>query len=228
MHLYEKIIENEKYIQTMKEIDNLHFITDGKWDWEHGMGHAVRVSNYVEEILKQLEVDKRTIELGKIAALLHDVGLLKGDKMDHAKEGSELFTRYIGDISLSKKEEELIRQAIFHHSKGEQIQSLVGAALLLADKLDVTYHRVIHSTIQDEINKEFGKIKEVTITITEQDMIVSYKTDADFKIEVLKNWEKAITIPKKVATSLGRNFMFKINEKEIDIPFVLKSFQKTN
>lgn len=210
----------------MKEIDSIHFITDGKWDWEHGLEHAIRVSSYVESILKQLGQGERVIELGKVAGLLHDVGLVKGDKIDHTKVSSELFPRYIQSLSLREEEIEILREAIEDHSKGEKIKSLVGASLLLADKLDVTYHRVIHSTIQDAINKEFGKIRKVSIEITNQNLVVSYQTEVSFDIEVLRNWEKTITIPEKVASYLGRHFMFKVNNRKINIPTLLEDFKK--
>lgn len=32
----------------MDTIDNTRYITNGKWDWEHGIGHAKRVSMYVK------------------------------------------------------------------------------------------------------------------------------------------------------------------------------------
>lgn len=226
MHLYEEIISNEEYRKTMREIDSIHFITDGKWDWEHGLEHAIRVSSYVESILKQLGQGERVIELGKVAALLHDVGLTKGDKIDHAKISSQQFIHYIQSLSLREEEIEIIRQAIFDHSKGEEMKSLIGVSLLLADKLDVTYHRVLHSTIQDQINKEFGKIRKVSIEITDQNLVVSYQTEVSFDIEVLKNWKKTIAVPQKVASYLGRNFIFKVNEKEVNISNLLETFDK--
>ena len=58
---------------------------------EHGLGHYKRVADYVKKILIQLNANERTIELGMICALLHDIGLSKGDKIDHAIESSKIF-----------------------------------------------------------------------------------------------------------------------------------------
>ena len=70
-------------MKTVNKIETIHFITDGKWDWEHGLGHYERVASYVENILIQLVTSKRTIELGH-TALLYDIGLSKENKIDYA------------------------------------------------------------------------------------------------------------------------------------------------
>ena len=215
MNLYNKILNNDEYLKIVEKIENTKFITDEKWDWEHGLGHYKRVATYVNEILTQLNADKRTIELGMVSALLHDIGLSKGDKIEHAIESSRMFSKFINKNDITKKELEILRQAIHDHSKGNNIQSLVGLSLVLADKLDVTYHRTINSSIQDKINKEIQKIKKVNIRINDKNLVVNYVTDNSFDVKILTNWKKAITIPEKVAKYLNKTFIFLINEKEI-------------
>lgn len=217
MFLYNKILNNIKYLDTTKKIENIKFITDGKWDWEHGLGHYIRVAQYVNKILLQLDTDERTIDLGMSAALLHDIGLSKGDKVDHAIESSRIFTDYIDENDITQDEKEVIRQAIMDHSKGNDIKSLVGLALVLADKLDVTYHRTQYSSIQDNINKEIQKIRNVDIQLTDKELIVSYTTTNNFDVNILKEWSKTITVPHKVAKHLDKNYIFLINNKQIDI-----------
>jgi len=109
MSLYNKILTNTEYLETVKKIENIRFITDGKWDWEHGLGHYKRVAKYVHKILSQLSVDERTIDLGMAAALLHDIGLIKGDKVDHAIESGRIFTNFIDKNDISKKEKEILK-----------------------------------------------------------------------------------------------------------------------
>lgn len=203
MNLYEKLLHNNNYRETVKKIENIRFITDGKWDWEHGLGHYKRVAQFTKEILSQLKVDERTIELGMVAALLHDVGLVKGDKIDRAIESSKIFMNYLDKDDISKEEEETLKQAISDHSKGNNIKSIIGLALVLADKLDVTYHRTENSTIQDTMNKEIQKIKKVTIKITNEDLMINYTTDDDFNLNIFKEWPKAITIPYKTSKYLN-------------------------
>lgn len=213
---YEKILSNKDYLAVVNKIENTKFITDGKWDWEHGLGHYKRVANYVKSILSQLGTDNRTIEIGMIAALLHDIGLSKGDKTDHALESSKIFKKYIDEKDFSKTELLTLEQAIKDHSKGEHIQSIVGLALVLGDKLDVTYQRTINSSIQDKMNKEIQKIKSVDIEINEQELIVKYVTTHDFDRYILKNWSKCVLIPMKMAKHLNRKYKFMINNQIID------------
>lgn len=163
----------------------------------------------------QLNVDERTIELGLVCALLHDIGLIKGDKKDHAIESSKIFSKYIDENDISLEEMEIVRQAILDHSKGDNIQSLIGLSLVLADKLDVTYHRTINSSIQDWVNKEIQKIKKVDIIIDDNNLIVKYFTEKDFDALVLKDWPKAIIIPKKAADYLNKKYIFLINDRQI-------------
>ena len=222
MNFYEKILNNNQYLKTVHKIENIKFITGGKWDWEHGLGHYQRVSNYVKKILLQLGANERTIELGMTAALLHDIGLSKGDKIDHAIESSKLFTNFIDESDITNEEREILRQAIYDHSKGNDIQSFVGLALVLADKLDVTYHKTEFSSIQDEMNQEIQKIKKVDIQITDTCLTVFYETSNDFNENILNNWNKAITIPKKVADYLGKKYIFIINDRKVDYDKILK------
>lgn len=151
-----------------------------------------------------------------IAALLHDIGLSKGDKVGHALESSKIFKKYININDFSNDELDVIEQAILDHSNGNNIQSLVGVALLLADKLDVTFHRTINSSIQDKVNKEFQKIRKVNIEIDEKNLIIKYSTTSDFDKLIIKNWSKVVTIPKKVAIYLNKEYKFMINNEIVN------------
>ena len=188
MYLYDKLLSNEEYLSKVRKIEQIKFITDGKWDWEHGLGHYKRVAKYVKDILIDLNADDRTIDLGMTAALLHDIGLVKGTKTDHALESSRIFANFLDEKDISQNEIEVLRQAIMDHSNGSDIKSLVGLSLVLADKLDVTYHRTISSSIQDTVNKEIQKIKDVKINITDDELIVSYITEDSFDVNILKKW----------------------------------------
>lgn len=87
----------------------------------------------------------------------------------------------------------------------------------MADKLDITYHRTEHSSIQDKMNKEIQKIKNVDIEINDKELIVKYYTTSDIDINILREWEKAITIPSKIAIYLNKKHIFTINDKEVEL-----------
>lgn len=214
--MYEKILNNEKYLNTVEKIENTKFITNGKWDWEHGLGHYQRVADYVKKILTQLNVDDRTVEIGMVAALLHDIGLSKGDKTEHALESSRIFKKFIDEKDFSETELIMLEQAIKDHSKGNNIQTLIGLALVLADKLDVTFHRTINSSIQDKMNKEIQKIKSVDIEINNHELIVKYLVTNDFNKKFLNDWNKVVLIPLKAAKYLKKKYIFTINNEVVD------------
>lgn len=215
--MYNQVLNNSKYIDTMKQIDTTKFITDGKWDWDHGIGHAKRVSRYMKDILHQLGASDKEVEIGMTAALLHDVGLSQsqGHKTDHALLSSKLFRLYLEGTDVTKEEEQLIEGAIVDHSNGENITSTIGAVLVLADKLDITYHRTQYSSIQDEMNKEIQKIRKVEANINESQIIINYSTSEPINLAILSGWEKAFTIPIKIANYLKRDCVFTINGQKM-------------
>ncbi len=219
MNMYEVVLNNPKYLELVNKIEKMKFITDGKWDWEHGLGHYKRVANYVKNILVQLNADKRTIELGSVAALLHDIGLSESgpEKCDHALKSSEMFREFLIGTDITKEEEAIIEHAIRDHSKGNDIKSNIDLALVLADKLDITYHRVQDSSIHDTINNEFQKIKKVDIEINNKDLILRYTVDGTLDLDIIREWEKAITIPKKIADYLNKNYIFIINNEIVNV-----------
>lgn len=217
--MYEKVLNNPKYLEVVNKIESMKFITNGKWDWDHGIGHYKRVAQYVKNILEQLNKDKRTIELGMTAALLHDIGLSDSgpNKIDHALKSSEMFRKYLVETDITKEEEQILEDAIKDHSNGNNIKSDIGMALVLADKLDVTYHRTINSSIQDDLNKEYQKIKKVDIEITDEFLIVKYKVEEEINLDLLLEWNKMISIPKKIAKQLEKKYICMINDKIIKI-----------
>ncbi len=217
--MYEKVLNNPKYLEVVNKIESMKFITNGKWDWDHGLGHYKRVAQYVKNILEQLNKDERTIELGMTAALLHDIGLSDSgpNKIDHALKSSEMFRKYLVETDITKEEEQILEDAIKDHSNGNNIKSDIGMALVLADKLDVTYHRTINSSIQDDLNKEYQKIKKVDIEITDEFLIVKYKVEEEINLDLLLEWNKMISIPKKIAKQLEKKYICMINDKIIKI-----------
>ena len=46
MYLYDNLLNNKVFLETVEKIENIKFITDCKWDWEHGLGHYKQVNEY--------------------------------------------------------------------------------------------------------------------------------------------------------------------------------------
>ena len=186
------------------------------WDYYfccHGRYHALFVADTVEYILNALSYDARTVELGKIAGLLHDIGCIVG-RHEHARMSAAIASVYLVD-GLSPGEKNTIVQAISDHSTGEEIESAIGAALLIADKIDVSkkrglpiapghvwYEEVMASPVIDDVVLHISGDKCMTIDYLTHDTLV------------IQPDKKPYNIILKAADYLDCTCRFYINGKE--------------
>ena len=124
---------------------------------EHSNRHIGMVSKRTGEILQKLGFDERTIELGKIAGYLHDIGNCV-NRVDHAHTGAMLAYNILKEMGMPAEDRTEIMMAIGNHdeSTGTAV-SAISAALILADKSDVHRDRVINTNmstfdIHDRVN----------------------------------------------------------------------------
>ena len=124
---------------------------------EHSNRHIGIVSKRTGEILQKLGYDERTIELGKIAGYLHDIGNCV-NRIDHAHSGAIMAFNILKDMGMPVEERTEIMMAIGNHdeSTGTAV-SEISAALILADKSDVHRNRVTNTNlstfdIHDRVN----------------------------------------------------------------------------
>ena len=124
---------------------------------EHSNRHIGIVSKRTGEILQKLGFDERTIELGKIAGYLHDIGNCV-NRVDHAHTGAMLAYNILKEMGMPAEDRTEIMMAIGNHdeSTGTAV-SAISAALILADKSDVHRDRVINTNmstfdIHDRVN----------------------------------------------------------------------------
>jgi len=124
---------------------------------EHSNRHIGIVSKRTGEILQKLGFDERTIELGKIAGYLHDIGNCV-NRNDHAQTGAILAYNILKEMGMSAEERTEIMMAIGNHDEGTGTAvSDISAALILADKSDVHRDRVVNTNmstfdIHDRVN----------------------------------------------------------------------------
>ena len=124
---------------------------------EHSNRHIGIVSKRTGEILEKLGFDERTIELGKIAGYLHDIGNCV-NRVDHAHTGAILTYNILKEMGMSAQERTEIMMAIGNHDeKTGTAVSDISAALILADKSDVHRDRVVNTNmstfdIHDRVN----------------------------------------------------------------------------
>ena len=124
---------------------------------EHSNRHIGIVSKRTEEILTKLGYDEHTIELGKIAGYLHDIGNCV-NRVDHAHSGAILAYNILKDMGMPVSERTEIMMAIGNHDEntGTAISD-ISAAIILADKSDVHRDRVTNMNlstfdIHDRVN----------------------------------------------------------------------------
>lgn len=142
---------------------------------EHSYRHIGIVSKRTEEILRKLGYDERTIELGKIAGYLHDIGNCV-NRVDHAHTGAILAYNILKEMGMSAEERTEIMMAIGNHDENTGTAvSNISAALILADKSDVHRDRVVNTNmsifdIHDRVNYAVTdanlEVNEKTRTVT--------------------------------------------------------------
>ena len=124
---------------------------------EHSHRHIGIVSKRTGEILEKLGFDERTIELGKIAGYLHDIGNVI-NRTDHAHSGAILSYQILKSMNMPLEEITEIISAIGNHDeKTGTAVSAISAALILADKSDAHRERVTNTNmstfdIRDRVN----------------------------------------------------------------------------
>ncbi len=124
---------------------------------EHSNRHIGIVSKRTGEILQKLGYDERTIELGRIAGYLHDIGNCV-NRVDHAHTGAILAYNILKEMGMPAEERTEIMMALGNHDEGTGTAvSDISAALILADKSDVHRDRVVNTNmstfdIHDRVN----------------------------------------------------------------------------
>ena len=138
---------------------------------EHSYRHIGIVSKRTEEILRKLGYDERTIELGKIAGYLHDIGNCV-NRVDHAHTGAILAYNILKEMGMSAEERTEIMMAIGNHDEntGTAISD-ISAALILADKSDVHRDRVVNTNMST-----FDIHDRVNYAVTDANLEVNEKT----------------------------------------------------
>ena len=174
----------------------------------HGMGHVTRVMNYVKTILEGIGSDEHTVPLGMIAAYLHDVGAIMG-KYGHAERSAVFSDSFLSRIGMNDDDRNLIVNAIRYHSKGSD--SIIGAALTFADKIDMCKDRMMRFIDGDYFHDNIKHMLEVSVSVDNENIVVNIITDGKFDYKSLKDYSKMIIKPTLMAKHLNRNCIFLVD-----------------
>ena len=124
---------------------------------EHSFAHVERVAATSSMILTTLGYDERTVELARIASIMHDIGNVI-NRIDHAQSGAVMAFRLLDNLSMPADEICSVISAIGNHDEGTgQPLDAISAALIIGDKTDVRRSRVRNNDfltfdIHDRVN----------------------------------------------------------------------------
>lgn len=184
---------------------------------EHGVRHATLTSNIAANVLRRLGLDERTVQLGAIAAYLHDMGNLVS-RANHEHTGAILADRILLRLGMPADERAVVMGAIGNHEErhGEPV-SAAGAAVILADKSDVHRTRVrnpdpttfdIHDRVNYAVEHSFLRVDEKSRTVT---LELTIDTSISRVMEYFEIFLDRMVMCRRAAAFLGYDFKLQIN-----------------
>ncbi len=186
---------------------------------EHSFAHVGKVSYAAGEILSSLGYDERTVEVGRIAGYMHDIGNLV-NRVDHSQSGAVMAFRILDNLGMSPEEIAEIVTAIGNHDEGTGVPvSPMAAALILADKSDVRRSRVRNADptsfdIHDRVNYS---VVSSSLIIDKEEKTIRLKLEIDTNIGSIMDYFEIflvrMTLCRRAAQKLGLSFKLTINEQ---------------
>jgi metal-dependent HD superfamily phosphatase/phosphodiesterase len=189
---------------------------------EHGHRHAGVVSSITRVIMDALEMPQRQIELGMIAAYLHDIGNVI-NRVDHPISGANMAFTLLNEMEMPPDEIGPILGAIGNHEelKGTPI-SVMSAALIIADKSDVHYSRVQNSImetydIHDRVNYAVQKSR-VNIEPSSKQVSLNLEIDVKFAsvMEYFEIFLSRMVMCRHASATFGYEFELNVNGTQIE------------
>ena len=186
---------------------------------EHGMRHASEVAEKAAYILAELVGhDERTVELARMAGLLHDIGNLVSREV-HAQTGALLALETLREMGMPTVEGARIAAAVGGHDEAEggEPTTEIGAAVIIADKADIARERVRNPImaafdIHDRINYA---ARDTSLTVAPDDGTITLELAVDTEIgSVMEYFEiflSRMVISRRAARFLGCEFRLVIN-----------------
>ena len=188
---------------------------------EHSFPHVERVAATAEMILKTLGYDERTVELAKIASIMHDIGNVI-NRIDHAQSGAVMAFRILDNFGMAAEDIATVVTAIGNHDEGTGVPvNAIAAALILADKSDVRRTRVRNSDfstfdIHDRVNYS---VERSELIIAEDKTRITLRLTIDTSISPVMDYFEIflerMLLCRKAAERLGASFALVINEQQL-------------
>ena len=187
---------------------------------EHSFAHVGRVAEMTGYILEVMGCDERTVELGKIAGYLHDIGNVI-NRVDHAQSGAVMAFRILDRLGMEPEEISTVITAIGNHDESTAFPvNPVAAALILADKTDVRYTRVRNQDpstfdIHDRVNFSVKQSEVYVVNGSHIELNLVIDTTVCAVMDYFEIFMGRMILCRKAAEKLALDFRLVINGQRI-------------
>ncbi len=200
-----------------KLIDGANEVLRAMGYTEHGHRHVGIVSSITRYILENIGSDPRDIELGQIAAYLHDIGNVV-HRTNHPMHGGVIAWTILNEMGMDAAEIAPVIGAIGNHeeSTGMPISSM-SAALIIADKSDVHFSRVQNPILEtydihDRVNAAVQKSRVELLNETRQICLtLEIDTKQASVMEYFEIFLSRMVMCRSAARTLGYDFTLQVN-----------------
>jgi metal-dependent HD superfamily phosphatase/phosphodiesterase len=200
-----------------KLIDGANEVMKSMGYTEHGHRHVGVVASITRYLLENMSVPAREVELGQIAAYLHDIGNVIS-RLGHPMHGGAIAFTLLNEMGMDAAEIAPILGAIGNHEEltGGPV-STMSAALIIADKSDVHFSRVQNPLketfdIHDRVNFAVQKSRVELKTDPKQiELNLEIDTKQASVMEYFEIFLNRMVMCRKSAEMLGYRFALSVN-----------------
>jgi uncharacterized protein len=200
-----------------KLIDGANELLKAMGYTEHGHRHVGIVSGITGNILRTLETPAREVELGQIAAYLHDIGNVI-NRVNHPMHGANIAFTLLNEMGMDAEEIAPVLGAIGNHEELSGIPiSTMSAALIIADKSDVHFSRVQNPImesfdIHDRVNYAVQKSRvELRPEERHIELVLEVDTQQATVMEYFEIFLSRMVMCRTAAEVLGYKFALSVN-----------------
>jgi metal-dependent HD superfamily phosphatase/phosphodiesterase len=220
-YTFEEIRNNEE-INTYIKMADASLAAQGFTD--HSFAHVQKCAKIVKDILTEFGYSPREINLGQIAAYMHDIG--NGiNRVGHGQIGAVMAFNILTRLEMDPKDISIIVAAIGNHDELAAFPvNSIAAALLIADKTDVRRTRVRTTVTEQEarsnihLRVNYAVIKQ-TLEISHEERSITCNLTIDTAIcDIMDYFEiflERMKLCKLAAKQLNAIFKLFINGLEL-------------
>ena len=188
---------------------------------EHSFPPVERVAATSAMILETLGYDERTVELARIASMMHDIGNVI-NRIDHAQSGAVMAFRLLDNLSMPASEICSVIAAIGNHDEGTGMPlDPISAAMIIGDKTDVRRSRVRNNDlltfdIHDRVNYAV-ELSKVHFNDNNTSIILELQIDTEISsvMEYFEIFMNRMLLCRRASEFLGVQFEMMINGSKI-------------